>query len=191
MDPRIAAVHTETILDMPRRNTAIWTLALFALWVLLSGKLDALHLLMGAASAAVVAAVTRRLLALPPAIGPGATAPLRPGVVLRFALFLPWLVLQIVQSSFQVAWVILQPRLPIDPRVLRLPTHLPHPLARLTLANSITLTPGTVTLDVDGDEFLVHALNEASAHSLLPGGEEGDMQRRIGRVFGAGEDGAA
>lgn len=174
---------------MPRGNTALWGVLLFAFWVLLSGKLDALHLGMGAASAAVVAWATRPLLVLPPAIGPGARAPVAPGLVVRFFLFLPWLLSQIVIASLQVAWVVLHPRMPIGPRLVKIRSPLPHTLARLTLANSITLTPGTVTLDVDGDEFLVHALTESSARSLGAEGMEGDMQRRVRAVFGpAGSD---
>jgi multicomponent Na+:H+ antiporter subunit E len=59
---------------------------------------------------------------------------------------------------------------------------LPHNLARMTLANSITLTPGTVTLDVDDDEYLVHALTVAMAEGL----SEGELPRRVGAVFGGG-----
>lgn len=167
----------------PLRHILIWTATLFALWMTLSGEFDGFHLGVGLASAIGVAVITRPLLCLPPALGAEAGGlPLR-----RFLLYLPWLLREIVVAAVQVAWVVLQPRMPIAPRLVRFKAPLPHTLARLTLANSITLTPGTVTLDVDGDDFVIHALTEASAHSLEPGGVEGEMQRRVRAVFvGAG-----
>ena len=164
-------------------DTILWSVLLFALWVALSGKLDALHLAMGAVCAVGVAVAARPLLALAPSIGGPATAPLTVATAGRFLLFVPWLLVQIVAGSLQVAAVVLHPRLPISPRLLRLRVELPNPLARLTLANAITLTPGTVTLDVEGDEYLVHALIEASARGLAPEEAEGVMPRRVRRVF--------
>ncbi|HVR28190.1 MAG TPA: Na+/H+ antiporter subunit E [Thermoanaerobaculia bacterium] len=171
---------------MPARNTVLWALVLFVLWVLLSGKLDALHLGMGAVVAAAVAMATRSLLALPPAIGPGVTEPVTQAIAGRFVSFVPWLILQIVISSLRVAWVVVHPRLPIDPRLVRLRAELPQPLARLTLATSITLTPGTVTLDVEGRDFLVHALTERSARGLAAGAEA-PMVSRVRRIFARSE----
>lgn len=162
---------------MNLRHTPLWVAVLFAFWVVLSGKLDPLHLGMGALSAVFVAWATRPLLALPPVLGGAGPAPVASP---RFLLYLLWLGGQIVVSSLQVAWVVLHPRLPIAPRVVRLVSPLPHNLARLTLANSITLTPGTVTLDVEGDEYVVHALTAASAGSVSEGGA---MPRRVGSLF--------
>lgn len=168
---------------MPRRNTLLWTAALFGFWVVLSGKLDALHLAMGAASALAVTAAIRPLLVLEPAIGPLADTPLTLGLAGRFPLFVGWLVAEIVVSSLQVARVVLDPKLPIDPHVVRLRPDLPHPLARLTLANAITLTPGTVTLDAAEGELHVHALTRASARGLGSESAEGDMPRRVRALF--------
>ena len=164
---------------MPARNTIVWGFVLFALWVLLSAKLDPLHLGMGAACAAAVAVTTRPLLALPPALRTGAADPVTLRLVVRFLLYLPWLLWQIVVASLQVARLVLHPRLPIEPRLVRIQTRNTLPLARLTLANSITLTPGTVTVDVAGDELVVHALTEANARALVDGG----METRVARVF--------
>jgi multicomponent Na+:H+ antiporter subunit E len=94
-------------------------------------------------------------------------------------LYVPWLVWEIVASGLQVAYVVLHPRMPIAPGLVRIRVNLPHTLANLTLANSITLTPGTVTLDVDGDEFLVHALTPASARGI----ELGEIQSRVATLF--------
>jgi len=98
---------------------------------------------------------------------------------LRLLLYVPWLIWQIVLSSLLVAVVVVHPKMPIQPRLVRFRTQLPHDLARLTLATSITMTPGTVTLDVQGDEFLVHALTETSAQALIPVEGEGSMQSQV------------
>lgn len=155
-------------------------LALFVLWLILSGKFDAFHVSMGVVSALCVALGTRRLLLLPPDIGPPGTHPTN-ALSWRFLGYVPWLVWQIIASSLYVAYVVLHPRMPIQPRLLRFHTSFPHVLAQLTLATSITLTPGTVTLDVDNDEFLVHALTDTSARGLEPNG--GAMRQRVAALY--------
>jgi multicomponent Na+:H+ antiporter subunit E len=159
------------------------TVALFVLWVVLSGKFDVLHLLMGLASAIGVTIGTQRLLLLPPAIGPESVHPARVIPWSRLLIYIPWLFWQVVLSSVQVAYVVLHPRMPLSPRLLRFQTALPHTLARLTLATSITLTPGTVTLDVEGDAFLVHALTAAGASGLDPAVGGKTMQQRVAALY--------
>ena len=154
---------------------------LFLIWVVLSGKLDALHLGAGVVTALIIARSTQLLFALPPAVGHSASRPLHDVVWLRVVRYGPWLVWQIVLSSLQIARVVLDPRLPVQPRIVSFRGGLPHTLARLTLANSITLTPGTVTLDVEGDQFEVHALTDEAARGI----ESDAMQRRVRPLFGA------
>ena len=167
----------------PLKQTLPLTIMLFGLWVVLSGKFDVLHLLLGAGSAVGVSLGTRRLLLLPPAIGPEAVYPFAAIPWLRLLAYIPWLLWQIVLSSLQVAYVVLHPRMPIQPGFIRFRTTLPHPLARLTLATSITLTPGTITIDVEDEEFVVHALTAAGAQSLDPPAGNGDMQRRVAAIY--------
>ena len=87
----------------------------------------------------------------------------------RLLYYLPWLVWQIVVASFQVAKVVLHPKMPIDPALMRFKTGLPNTEARVILGNSITLTPGTITVQIEDDEFLVHALMDASQSGILDG----------------------
>lgn len=161
------------------------TIALFVLWVVLSGKFDVVHLLMGAASAVCITIGTHRLLLLSPAIAPEAVHPARTVPWRGLLLYGAWLFWQVVVSSVQVAYAVLHPKMPISPRLLRFHSELPHTLARLTLATSITLTPGTVTLDVDGDEFLVHALTEDGANGLDPAVGGDAMQQRVAALYAA------
>ena len=153
--------------------------ALFATWVVLSGKLDVAHLGAGAAAAFAIAVATDRLWALPPSIGASGRRPLHGVRWGRGLLYVFWLAREVVVSGLQVAYVVLHPRLPVDPRLVRFRSQLPHTLARLTLANSITLTPGTVTLEVEGDEFLVHALTPAGARGI----ETGTIRNRVVTLF--------
>lgn len=161
-----------------------WVLALFVLWVVLSGKLTALFLSVGFIVAVVVALVTRPLLQLG---GPSQEDSPRFAWELpwrRFLLYLPWLLYSIAQANLQVAYLVLHPRMPINPQMVRFRKPLPGPMAQLVLANSITLTPGTITVDVEGDEFLIHALSDVAACSVLPEIKE-SLTERVGKVFGA------
>jgi multicomponent Na+:H+ antiporter subunit E len=98
----------------------------------------------------------------------------------RMLCYAPWLLREIWIANIQVVRLVLDPRLPIDPVVVRLPTRYTSDLARTTLANSITLTPGTVTIDVEDETLVVHAITRAGGDDVLGGA----MARRVGRVFG-------
>ena len=131
----------------------------FVLWLLLSGHWDAVHVGLGVAAAALVAwlnrgeeDVTALAWALP-----------------RMALYAPWLLVEIVRANVAVMRIVLDPRLPIDPVVVRVRAPLPGPLAVTTLANSITLTPGTITLDAEDGKLTVHALEAGSADGIEAG----------------------
>lgn len=141
-----------------------------AFWFLLSGHVGLLDLVMAVAASAAVAWVNRRDEALSDVL---VWTP-------RLLAYVPWLLREIWIANIQVVRLVVDPRLPIDPVVVRLPTRYSTDLARTTLANSITLTPGTITLDVDGETLVVHAITRAGGDDLLGGG----MARRVGRVFG-------
>lgn len=170
--------------NAPRlRHLVPLALALMTLWIVLSGEIDWFHLTAGMLSALAITFGTNRLLMLPPAIGPASLHPFAAHPWRRLITYVPWLFWQIVISSVQIAYVVMHPKLPIAPCMLSFQVKLPHALARLTLANSITLTPGTVTVDVQGDEFLVHALTKTSSQGLLPTTGQGDIQRRVASLF--------
>ena len=156
---------------------------LFGFWVALSGKLDAFHLSLGLMTAVAVTLATRRLYGAHPQPMPAdefGRAPLRWRHFLTYGVWLLW---QIFRSAIQVAKLILHPRLPIAPRMVRIADDLPHPVARLTLAHSITLTPGTVTVDCDNEGMVVHAIDPESTANL--GSDGGPMADRVRAVFGA------
>lgn len=155
---------------------------LFVFWIVLSGKLDLFHVGAGALSAIAISFMTCYLYAVKPPVGPVGRHPFFTMPWVRIVGYLPWLSWQILVASVQVAAIVLRPNMNIDPLMFRFQHELPHNLARAILANSITLTPGTVTIDVRGDEFLVHALNHQSAQPLQQP-HPGDMKDRVSRVF--------
>jgi multicomponent Na+:H+ antiporter subunit E len=187
--PRVVVIQEKRIQASPVRMKSriqqVWPLSLllFALWVVLSEKFDLFHLGIGVMSSLCVALGTYRLLLLPPVIVPHGTHPITTIPWLRLLVYVLWLFWQIVLSSIQVAIVVVHPKMPISPCLIRFRTTLPHTLARLTLATSITLTPGTVTVDVEGDEFLVHALTKKGADELVSPEGEGAMHQRIVTLY--------
>lgn len=151
---------------------------LLAFWLILSDHYEPLFIGMGVASAAAVAWLLGDFfLDLFPAPRP----PLRrtPQRLWRFAVYVVWLLWRVLVSSVEVARVALHPRMPMEPGFVRFTTNLSSPMARATLANSITMVPGTMTVRLDGDEYLVHALWPGAAEDLRTAA----MQRRIAHVF--------
>jgi multicomponent Na+:H+ antiporter subunit E len=146
-------------------------LACFVFWLALSGHGDLVHVALGAAAAALVSALNAGERAL-------ATMVRRLPWLVAYA---GWLLVEIVRSNIQVARLVLDPRLPVAPVVVRVPAPAADDLVVTTYANSITLTPGTVTLDVEDGTVLVHALTPASAAAVA----SGVMAGRVARVFGA------
>lgn len=138
------------------------------LWLALSGHFDPLLLSLGLLSAATVSFVSRRMGIID---AEGQPLELMPGL-LRYA---PWLAKEIVRACIDVAWRIVQPSLPIQPTIIRVPANQRTVTGRVSFANSITLTPGTISLDVLEKQIEVHALTAESAANL----ESGEMGKRV------------
>ncbi len=156
--------------------------ALFGLWLALSGEL-AVEFLAAGVLAAVGGVAVSELLFRGTHEGRFAPAPSSVGwlirTVVRFAAYLPWLAYEIVVANVYVAWLVLHPRLPIDPTLVRFDTTLGSERGQVLLAQSITLTPGTVTVDASNGVFVVHCLSRRSREGLAAGG----IQRKISAVF--------
>ena len=108
----------------------------------------------------------------------------RPSIHLSFraVTYWPWLGIEIAKSAWDVTKLILNPKLPISPTFIRVRASQRTPVGIATYANSITLTPGTVTARVSGNEFLVHAITRKGAEDLA----EGTMDQRV-KQFEGGE----
>jgi len=101
---------------------------------------------------------------------------------LRPIFYLPYIIWEIVKANIDVAKVIVSPSLPISPRVFRAKTSQKTSIAQVIYANSITLTPGTITLDLRDGEVMVHALTNDTAEGIL----EGSMDARCAKLEGNG-----
>jgi multicomponent Na+:H+ antiporter subunit E len=153
---------------------AVTCALMFVFWLLLSGHLDVFHIVNGIASSLLVAFFSHDLL-----VPPGSRLGRGLRKLVRFLAYLPWLLWQVVKANLEVAYVTLHPRLPIEPSVIRFDTRLREALGITTLANSITLTPGTVTIEATREgTFLVHTISRSAAQSLLAG----EMPRRVERI---------
>ena len=153
------------------RRLAVF-LILFAFWLVLSGHYDSLHLSFGLVCAALVAVFSYDLFL------PDATSPKKLLRTWRFLCYLPWLLCQVVLANLHVVSLVIHPR-KIRPQIIRFKTSLTSDLSKLTLGNSITLTPGTITVDIDDGEFYVHVLSDKAARELVTG----NMERRIAHIF--------
>lgn len=143
----------------------------FGLWLLLSGYFDVpLLLVFGALSCALAVFIAWRTEVIDPE-----EQPLRLRLTAHIFTYWPWLLWQIVLANLDVARRILDPTLPISPTLVTLKPTQHSDLGRVIYANSITLTPGTVTTNLSGDTLEVHALTREGADSLLAG----DMDRRV------------
>lgn len=99
----------------------------------------------------------------------------------RIAGYFCYLVCEVFKSSFATIRLIWSPRLEIQPRVTSFKTRLRTDAGKVVLANSITMTPGTITVDVDGsDTFLIHCLDD----SFDVGTEGFEMEERVMRLEG-------
>ena len=148
---------------------------LFVFWLLLSGHYTAFLVAGGALTALAIAMFGRHL---GYADREGHPIELLPAGL----IYWPWLVKEIVVAAVKVSALILRPSLPISPRLIPIATSQDGPVGVTIYANSITLTPGTITVRVDRPEhaFLVHALTRESAEGLVTG----EMDRRVTKMAG-------
>jgi len=140
---------------------------LFGFWLLLSGHYTPMLLSFGVGSCVLVVYLSLRMDVVD-----------EEGVPLhasgRLAFYLPWLMKEIFVANLKVARIILAPKLVISPRIVVFHGSQQTDLGLVIYANSITLTPGTITIGVDGQDFEIHALTAAD----LETGEEDEMDRR-------------
>ncbi len=148
------------------------TIALFGLWLVLSGRYNALHVVLGFLGSCGVAWLNTGY----------PHSPFHQFPWGRLLLYIPWLLVRIVQSSLHLTKLILSPGLPINPKLISYKSHLTHQAAIVLLGNSVTLTPGTITVEVNGSHFMVHVIDEASGNDLV----SGLMERKIAGVFQKG-----
>jgi multicomponent Na+:H+ antiporter subunit E len=147
---------------------------LFAFWLMLSGMFTPFLIGAGVCSSLAVALLAWRM-----EVADREGHPLH--LTLAALAYWPWLLREILKSGWHVALIILHPRLPVSPTLVRFEPSQRTAIGLVTHANSITLTPGTITVEADHHQFLVHALTRDVAEGLA--GSE--MDRRVSRLEGS------
>jgi multicomponent Na+:H+ antiporter subunit E len=146
----------------------------FGFYMILAGTIDRFELVTGLASATVATVALSRI-----ALGRSPTAVGSPVRFARGVLYVPYLLFEILKANVAVAAVILDPRLPIEPHMTRIEPAVYGSLPLTSLANSITLTPGTLTVRVEDQSLLVHTLVPSAQQGLF----DGSLERAIRFVF--------
>lgn len=150
-------------------------LILFVHWLIWSGMFDSFHVSLGVVSCAIVTFMSHDLL-----FGTGKFSSWHMSVFFRFFGYIPWLLYQIILSNIHVAYLVLHPKMLIEPSMITFETKLKKDISIVTFANSITLTPGTITIDIkDGKYFVIHCISRKVIDDLL----SGEMERKIARIF--------
>lgn len=151
----------------------ILAFALAGTWLVWSGLFKPLLLVLGVVSLVLVLWLSQRM-------GVADRQAFSLDLAPRLLGFWAWLLKEIVKSNLAVARIVLSPRMPISPELIRLRPPTRGLLGQAILANSITLTPGTVTVDAHNGTFLVHCLTGSGARDL----EQGEMAQRLHRAVG-------
>jgi multicomponent Na+:H+ antiporter subunit E len=154
-----------------RQVVSFAVLAVF--WLVITGSLKPFDLGAGLVLCAAVSYWADRVL------WRGEREPLTARAWLHVPLYLLWLVKEIVVAALYVAERVLDPKLGIAPVIHTHRVHFDSDAARVAFANSITLTPGTITVDVTEDTYVIHCLHE----SFSDGISSGDLERRVARAF--------
>ncbi len=144
---------------------------LFGFWLALSGHYTPLLLSFGVGSCALTVYLSARMEAVDLERVPIS-------MTWRLVSYAPWLMKEIFVANIQVARVILDPKMPISPSMVVFHGSQTTDMGRAIYANSITLTPGTITTGVGGQDFQIHALRAAD----LETDEEQQMDLRCTRI---------
>jgi multicomponent Na+:H+ antiporter subunit E len=161
-------------------NWIFTAVLLMALWFIMSEKTEPKFLIIGAVSSIAIATLSLRLQIMP---GTKSGEPYYIGGVnpVRFIAYFFWLIVQIAKSAFYVSIVSTISMNELNPAVVWFRADYDNPAARATLANSITLTPGTITIEINNDGiYSVHCLTDYVRNGLL----DGSMQRKVAWLYG-------
>ncbi len=156
-------------------------LLLIGIWVIFSGQFDAFHLTLGLISAAFITLISSSFLFLDRSRG----ARQRLGEAIRIPQYMVWILYKIFQANIHILRLALTPGdlKGVEPSLVRIKTNLKTDFGKYILANSITLTPGTITVLIEGDELLVHSISQETTAGV----RDGTMESKIAKVFERGK----
>lgn len=160
-------------------SLAMSAISLMIFWTIMSGFLDAVHLSMGVFSVALALLLNYRLKS-----HRFFEDDMNDLKELRFGhaiFYFFWMILQVFKAAIHVAKVIMSPSMPTNLAMVQFKVNLPNAHAKMILGNSITLTPGTVTVSIEGDIFVVHGLDDNSFEGIL----NDEMPQQVLKLFQA------
>lgn len=173
-------LNDKKIVGSPMVHMTSLAVVLFAFWMVLSGRTETKFVIYGIITAVVTTWVTYPLLLVPNKDGSkkyfvfGFSVP-------KMIMYFFWLMWQLVLANIDVLLATTAQELNIDPKIVRFRFRADNPMASVVLANSITLTPGTVTVNVTDDGlYEIHALTVGAAAGVLDGG----MQKKVADLYG-------
>jgi len=137
------------------KSAFLGVIILFAIWVMLTDT-SRQELIFGGATALLIAALFHSRLTVLGDIR------LNPKSLLYMVIYVFVFLWELLKSNIDVALRVINPRLPINPGIVKVKTSLKSPLGRAVLANSITLTPGTLTVEMKNDYFYIHWIDVTS-----------------------------
>lgn len=146
-------------------NLTLSFISLMAFWLAMSGMLDFVHILFGVITVAGVMLLNYKLKTVH--FFNDDMDDLRALRFWKAPLYVIWMLGQIIVAGFHVLKVICQPTMPIETTMVTFKVDLPSAHAKMILGNSITLTPGTLTIDIVDDTFTVHALDKSSYEGIV------------------------
>jgi len=152
----------------------ITAIAMFIFWILLSGEFTFILITSGVVASLIVAYLSHDIF-----VGK-ADLKTETGRVFKFIVYIPWLLWEIILANVEIAYLVLNPKPLIDPQLVHFKNDLKTDLGIVTLAHSITLTPGTVTIEANREEFIIHAIWQKSAEGIIGG----EMQRKVKKIEG-------
>jgi len=142
---------------MNAKNIVISSVILFVFWVLLNNSIELINLLIGAGLSLMLSFLFCR------SCNVFGDVKLTPGAFIYTIVYLFVFLGELIKSNLDVARRVVSPALPIKPGIVEVKTSLQSPMARMILANSITLTPGTLTVDMQDDQLFIHWIEVKTA----------------------------
>ncbi len=146
----------EYVINMKIKSILISVITIFVIWVLLNGKFTSEVFISGALVSVLVAIMFFRSYNIFEALK------LNPKAIMYWFVYIFVFLMELVKSNFDVAFRVISPKLPINPGIVEVKTKLKSKLGRMILTNSITLTPGTFTVELIDDRIFIHWIDVKS-----------------------------
>lgn len=163
--------------QVKNKSSGFWgkMIFLYLFWLLLSWDFDLQHLIVGAMVAFLITSLSKNFL-----LTAEECSLLTFTNFYYFILFFFILTWEMVKANLKVAYIIFHPKLPISPGIVQFQTKLKTDLAKVALANSITLTPGTLSVDIEGDMLTIHGLTQGDLESV----QENSIEKILMKIEG-------